>query len=229
MTYGVPQIATLVVLAGQGGESTLADLGKIHGVNLAKKARDKLEADGLITARRETKPQRTDLTLTDAGWALVEDLMTAAPDESRPPRAGALWGAMHSLLAANRAKAKAAGGLRALWGEGADSPGPSATGTEPGQAPSLGAALPDGDLPLAIRAAYRALAAYDNGWVLLRDLRPKLAQWSRRDVDEALKEMRQNDEIDLETNDDAGAVTEADRNAAIRIGLTDMHFVRCSA
>jgi hypothetical protein len=69
------------------------------------------------------------------------------------------------------------------------------------------------------------LAKRPQDWVQLRDLRLKLNGAAKSEVDSTLKRMFLYKEINLTLNDDQGALTQADREAAIRIGANDMHML----
>jgi len=61
--------------------------------------------------------------------------------------------------------------------------------------------------------------------VQLRDLRPRLKGAAKSEVDSVLKRMFLDKEINLTLNEDQGSLTQADREAAIRIGVNDMHML----
>jgi hypothetical protein len=81
------------------------------------------------------------------------------------------------------------------------------------------------DIRQQIHNAYRAIAKRPHDWVQLRELRPTLAGAANSEVDSTLKRMFLDKEINLTLNDDQGALTQADRDAAIRIGANDMHML----
>jgi len=195
----------MIALAALGGECSNVVLAKTYRLDLIKKFRDRLNTDGLIESRREGRSFTH--TLTEKGWKQVEREMGAEV----PPRAGSAGGALYALLAGLKPAAERAGGLKALLAGGG-----GATSETP---------LVEGDLKDQIRSAYRALAKRPQDWVLLRDLRPRLGDAAKSEVDTALKRMFLDKEINLTLNDDQGSLTQADRDAAIRVGPNDMHML----
>ena len=59
----------------------------------------------------------------------------------------------------------------------------------------------------------------------LRDLRKQLGDWSRREVDLELTRMFRAKDVNLTLHEDLRRLTEADRDAALRIGVADMHLI----
>ena len=84
---------------------------------------------------------------------------------------------------------------------------------------------PAGSLRDRIRQAYRSLALRPWDWVELRDLRAQLGDWPRREVDQELVRMFREKDVNLTLHEDRGRLTEADRDAALRIGVDDMHLM----
>ena len=84
---------------------------------------------------------------------------------------------------------------------------------------------PSGSLRDRIREAYRNLAPRPWDWVELRDLRASLGDWPRGEVDEALIRMFRAKEVNLTLHEDRGRLTQADRDAALRLGVDDMHLI----
>ena len=84
---------------------------------------------------------------------------------------------------------------------------------------------PAGSLRDRIRQAYRSLASRPWDWVELRDLRAQLADWPRREVDLELTLMFREKDVNLTLHEDRGRLTPADRDAALRLGVDDMHLI----
>ena len=87
------------------------------------------------------------------------------------------------------------------------------------------AAGPAGSLGDRIRQAYRNLASRPRDWVELRDLRAQLGDWPRREVDLELIRMFREKDVNLTLHEDRGRLTQADRDAALRLGVEDMHLM----
>lgn len=205
MAYGIRERAVMIALAALGGKLTNAELDKVYKLGLEKKARETLNDDGLLESPEENR--RFTHVLTDKGWRHVESEMGAGV----PPRSGAAGGALYAVLAGLKPATTRAGGLKALLS------GSVGGGHQTAQ--------PAGDIRQQIRKVYGSLAKRPQDWVPLRDLRPKLAGAAPSEVDSTLKRMFLDKEINLTLNDDQGSLTQADREAAIRIGANDMHML----
>lgn len=207
MAYGIRERAVLIALAALGGERTNAELKNTYKLDLERGFRERLNRDGLIASRKENRSFNH--KLTEKGWQHVEAEMSS----SVPKRAGSAAGALFALLSGLKLVADRAGGLKALLGVSA----PQTRATT-----SLNTVL---DLHKKIEQTYRKLAKRPQDWVLLRDLRSHLSGAAKSEVDTALKRMFLDKEINLTLNDDQGSLTQADRDAAIRIGANDMHML----
>jgi hypothetical protein len=82
-----------------------------------------------------------------------------------------------------------------------------------------------GEVRDRIRAAYHELAGGFNRRVLLRDLRPKLSDFDRAEVDQALIQMLRDAEATLMQLDFRPDVTDADRAASLQIGNEPRHII----
>ena len=144
--------------------------------------------------------------MTDAGWAWA----VAELDAQQVPRgAGSAGGALYALLNGLKVALDARGMvIQELFER-----------SEPA-APRRPASLPE-----RIRQAYRSLASLPWDWVELRDLRAQLGDWPRREVDLELARMFREKEVNLTLHEDRGRLTQADRDAALRLGVEDMHLI----
>ena len=59
----------------------------------------------------------------------------------------------------------------------------------------------------------------------LRDLRAQLGDWPRREVDLELVRMFRKRDVNLTLHEDRARLTQADRDAALRLGVDDMHLI----
>jgi hypothetical protein len=205
MAYGIRERAAMIAVAALGGKLSNAELNKVYKLDLKKAFREKLNRDGLLESPKENGGFVH--SLTAKGWQYVESEMGAAV----PPRAGSAAGALYALLAGLKPAAARAGGLKALITGSGDRSNQSAQRAE--------------EVPQQIRNAYRSLAKRPKDWVQLSDLRSKLVGAAKSEVDSALKRMFLDKEINLTLNDDQGSLTQADYDAAIRIGANDMHML----
>ena len=201
MGYGIPERAAMIALMALNRETQNSELTRRYGLNVRKPARVKLNRDGLVQSRR-VKGKGLAHELTDAGWAWA----VAELDEKVPPRAGSAGGALYALLNGLKVALDARGMvIQDLFAPAA--PGPA------------------GLLPERIRQAYRSLASRPWDWVELRDLRAQLGDWPRREVDLELTRMFREKDVNLTLHEDRGRLTQADRDAALRLGVDDMHLI----
>ena len=201
MEYGIPERAAMIALMALNKETLNSELKRRYRFDLKKSTRDKLNRDGLIQSRR-LKGKGFAHELTDAGWAwAVTEL-----DERVPARAGSAGGALYALL----------NGLNVAL---------DARGMVIQELFAPPAARPAGSLPDRIRQAYRSLASRPWNWVELRDLRAQLGDWPRREVDQELVRMFRKKDVNLTLHEDRGRLTQADRDAALRLGVEDMHLI----
>ena len=200
MEYGIPERAVMIALMALNKETPNAELKRRYKLDVRKSARDKLNRAGLVQSRRLNRGYTHELT--DAGWAWV----VAELDREAPPRAGSAGGALYALLNGLKVALDARGMLiQELF------------------APAV--PEPSGSLRDRIRDAYRNLASRPWDWVELRDLRAKLGDWPRGEVDAELVRMFRAKEVNLTLHEDRGRLTHADRDAALRLGVDDMHLI----
>lgn len=205
MAYGIRERAVMIALAALGGKLSNAELDKVYKLDLKRDFREKLNRDGLLESQKENRSFVH--SLTAKGWQYVESEMGA----DVPPGSGSAAGALYALLAGLKPAAARAGSLKALI---TGSTGRSDQTRQPAD-----------DIPQQIHNAYRSLAKRPRDWVQLRDLRLKISGAAKSEVDSTLKRMFLDKEINLTLNDDQGSLTQADYEAAIRIGANDMHML----
>ena len=201
MAYGIRERAVMIALMALNKETLNSELRRRYGLDVRKPTRKKLNEAGLVQSR-SLRGKGFVHELTDAGWAWV----AAELDGRAPPRAGSAGGALYALLNG----LKAALDAREMVIQELFAPEVSPT------AGSLGA---------RIRQAYRNLASRPRDWVELRDLRTALGDWPRREVDRELTRMFREKDVNLTLHEDRRRITPADREAALRIGVDDMHLI----
>ncbi len=202
MAYGIPERAVMVALMALNRETLNSELKERYRLDLKKPAREKLNREGLVQSRRLTGGKGFAHELTDAGWAWV----VAELDAPVPAGAGSAGGALYALLNGLRVALDARGMvIQELFAPAV--PGPA------------------GSLRDRIRQAYRSLASRPRDWVELRDLRAQLGDWPRLEVDLELTRMFRDEDINLTLHEDRGRLTQADRDAALRLGVDDMHLI----
>ena len=201
MPYGIPERATMIALMALNRETPNAELKRRYGIDVRKAVRVRLNEDGLLQSRRRGAKGYVH-ELTDAGWAWA----VAELDAPVPTRAGSAGGGLYALLNG----LKVALDAREMLLQELFAP----------RAPK-----PPGSLRDRIRQAYRSLAPRPWDWVELRDLRVQLGDWPRREVDIELIRMFREKDVNLTLHEDRGRLTQADRDAALRLGVDDMHLI----
>ena len=201
MAYGIPERAAMIALMALNQETPNAELRRRYGIDVKRGTREKLNQDGLVQSRR-VKGRGYVHELTDAGWAWA----VAELEAPMPTRAGSAGGALYALLNGMKVALDARGMLlQELFAPPAPKPAVS--------------------LRERIRQAYRGLAPRPWDWVELRDLRVRLGDWPRREVDQELVQMFLEKDVNLTLHEDRGRLTQADRDAALRLGVDDMHLI----
>ena len=204
MAHGIPERAVMIALMALNKETLNAELKRRYRLELKKSAREKLNREGLVQSR-SLGAKGFAHELTDAGWAWA----VAELDAQVPLRAGSAGGALYALLNGLKVALEARGMvIQELFdqSEPADPHHP-------------------GPLRERIRQAYRSLASRSWDWVELRDLRVLLGDWPRREVDLELVRMFREKDVNLTLHEDRGRLTQADRDAALRLGVDDMHMI----
>ena len=197
MAYGIPERAVMIALMALNRETLNSEL-KRYGLDVKKRTREKLNRAGLVQSR-SLRRKGFAHELTDAGWAWV----VAELGAKVPTRAGSAGGALYALLNGLKVALEARGMVIQELFE------PS----EPTRPP-----LP-GSLRERIRQVYRSLASRPWDWVELRDLRKQLGDWPRREVDLELIRMFREKDVNLTLHEDRGRLTQADRDAALHLGV----------
>ena len=204
MDYGIPERAVMIALMALNRETPNAELKRRYGLDVRKPTREKLNREGLLQSRK-LGAKGFAHELTDAGWAWV----VAELDAPAPPRAGSAGGALYALLNGLRVALDARGMVIQELFDPIDPMAPPRTGP----------------LRDRIRQAYSNLASRPWDWVELRDLRTQLGDCSRREVDLELTRMFREKDVNLTLHEDRGRLTQADRDAALRLGVDDMHLI----
>ena len=204
MEYGIPERAVMIALMALNKETRNAELKERYRLDLKKAARVKLNREGLVQSR-SLPGKGFAHELTDAGWAWV----VAELDAKVPPRAGSAGGALYALLNGLKVALEARGMVIQELFERSEPSAPR----QPGQ------------LRERIRQAYRSLASLPRDWVELRDLRAQLGDWPRHEVDLELIRLFRDKDVNLTLHEDRGRLTQADRDAALRLGVDDMHLI----
>ena len=200
---GLLERSTLVVLAAHGSPIRASELREQYGLNLTRPSRTRLADAKLLTFEKDGRSFA--LTLTDAGWRYLDKDVLTDP----PSGAGSGGKALFVLLSA---LSRTEQPLHDLLRGGSD----DQAKTQPDR---------DEPLPKRIERSYRALAKRSQDWVALTSLREALGDVKGDDLDAALKTMRRDKLLTMTLEEDQSSLSKADRDAAIRIGSDDMHYV----
>jgi hypothetical protein len=192
----VRQRAVLFALLGEARPVANPELEALIGVRLDGAERRDLNDRKLVES---VKAGRTFAhELTDRGWRWCGEELATGSD----PRAGRLERA-HYLVFGVFARYLDAAGLTLADIVTADPAG----------------------LAAAIEAAYRGIAAAPGQFVSLRELRLRLPGRARPEVDAALAALYTAQRVNLVPGSDQRALSDADRDAALRIGGEDKHLI----
>lgn len=203
--------AALLALLGAARRLSNPDLDDLAGFRLHGAERRRLNDLGLV--KSEGKPGRAfSHELTDAGRAWCADELTVGPGWEQSK---VMEGAFYAVLAGLARHLERTGlSLEEVFHVGAD---------------SLGACAPerpsDADVTARIEGAYRELADGPGDYVRLHQLRALLADIGRADVDAALGAMYRAHLVNLVSQANQEALTDADRVAALEIGGSRKHRI----
>jgi hypothetical protein len=171
------------------------------GPKLDKPGRDKLNDLGLIESTRESG--RFVHELTDKGWRLCREIVSAGP----PPRSTGPAKTLYTVLRAlDRYLSTADLSLADVFGH---SDGMQGT-----------ASIED-----RIRLIYADLAPRPGGWVSLTRLRAELSDADRGEVDSALQTLYRAPGVSLIPEENQKVLTAGDRDAAVLIGDQSKHLI----
>jgi hypothetical protein len=195
----VRERAVLFALLGEARQVSNPELEKLIGFRLDGKERRRL------TDRKLVEPGRVGRAfaheLSDAGWRWCNEELSAGPSGR-----GSSVERAHYLVFGALGRYLGAAGLTL-----ADivRPGP---------------AVP-ADVAARIEAGYRCLAAGAGEFVKLRELRLRLPDLPRPDVDAALAALFAGQRVNLIPQSNQQALSDADREAALRIGGEYKHLI----
>ncbi|HEX5401312.1 MAG TPA: hypothetical protein VFX16_03310 [Pseudonocardiaceae bacterium] len=197
------QTAAMLTLMVLAREVSNTELKTIVGFPLDGKYRLDLNKRGLVVSHKQGRAYAHELT--DLGWAWCGDeIKTGTPP---PPTPRSLLAPTFYLLLAALDDYLRRANLRL-----ADVFVPAVE-------------LTPEEIESRIRAAYRELAPAPRDWVALADLRLKLGDAPRKDVDAVLKAMSSVKQAVLVPDSNRKALTPADHEAAIRVGGEANHLL----
>jgi hypothetical protein len=195
---GVAQRAALLALMLEGREVSNPELKERRKLTIVGLDRRRLNELKLVESRQEGRSFRHELTERGWKWCFVE--FHAEP----PARAGSLERGLYGVLSAV---------VRLVDRE---------------QLALTDAFTPEAeeaDLEARIREVYRDLADEPKAWVSLTDLRPRLGDAPRTEVDEVLRRMDGTPKVTIIPEANQRTLTPEDRAAAVRIGDEENHLI----
>ena len=204
----VRQRAVLFALLGEARQVANPELEQLIGVRLDGAERRDLNDRKLVESTRAGRAFAHELS--DAGWRWCRQELTAAPSE----RASSLERAHYRVFGVFARHLDAAGLTLADIAR----PGPAASVVGANGANAA-------DLTACIEAGYRSLAVAVGQFVSLRELRLRLPDRPRPDVDAALAALFTAQRINLIPQSNQRALSDADREAALRIGGEYKHLI----
>jgi hypothetical protein len=212
--YGTHETATLFVLLLENREVPNPDLKNEYGIDLRPAGRTRLNDAGLVKTHKEGR--RFVHTITDTGvdWC-EQELADGLEPPSRPgPQVRLTFELFRQVVLGLRRHGL---GLVDILRPGGEKSPPEPEPPAEDETPA--------DLESRIRSAYQALAVKPQDWVRLAKLRPRLNGTGRDEVDKTLLAMTMTGYVHLAPDSNRKSLTDADRDAAIRIGTEDKHLV----
>jgi hypothetical protein len=199
----VRERAVLFALMGEAREVSNSELSERAGFRLDGKERRRLNDRKLVDSRKVGRTYAHELT--DAGW----DWCATQPSEGPQGKASSMEGALYAVL----------GGL-ARYLEYSEQSLADVFQQRDQEAPGK-----PGDIVELIRAAYGRLASEPSTFVKLRELRAEVSDISRSELDSALEGMYRAQQVNLVPQSNQQALTQADRESALRIGGEAKHMI----
>ena len=206
----VRQRAVLFALLGEARQVANPELEQLIGVRLDGADRRLLNARKYVESAKVGRAYVHELS--DAGWRWCAQELAASPGE----RASSLERAHYKVFGLFARHLDAAGlTLADIAGPTPDTPASTAAN----------AANSAADLTAFIETGYRSLAATAGEFVSLRELRLRLTDRTRPDVDAALTAMFTAQRVNLIPQSNQQSLSDADREAALRIGGEYKHLI----
>jgi hypothetical protein len=212
----VRQRAVLFALLGEARQVANPELEQLIGVRLDGADRRLLNARKYVESAKVGRAYVHELS--DAGWRWCAQELGSSPGE----RASSLERAHYRVFGLFARHLDAAG--LTLADIAGPTPGAPAS-TAANAANDANAANAAADLTALIETGYRSLAAKAGEFVSLRELRLRLTDRTRPDVDAALTAMFTAQRVNLIPQSNQQALSDADREAALRIGGEYKHLI----
>jgi hypothetical protein len=199
----VKERAVLFALMGEAREVSNSELAERAGFRLDGKERRRLNDRKLVDSRKVGRTYAHELT--DAGWDWCATHSSEGPQGSASSMEGALYAVLRGLARyLEYSEQSLADVFQQRDPEGPEQPG---------------------DIAELIRAAYLRLASEPGKFVKLRELRAELSDVPRGGLDSSLEGMYRAQQVNLVPQSNQQALTQADRESALRIGGEAKHMI----
>lgn len=199
----VKERAAMFALLAEARELSNPELEDRVGFRLDGKERRNLNDLKLVDSRKSGRVYVHELT--DVGWRWCADELSAGPTV----HAANVERALYAILSGIRRYMESTGqSLADIFKQSHDVP------------PHKNI-----DINACIRDAYRALASEPGEFVKLHELRLRLPDIPRADVDDALGRMYQAQRINLVPQSNQQILSDTDRGSALRVGGEDKHLI----
>lgn len=210
-TFGTDERGALIALTLANEEVPNSELVKNYGVKLSKAGRERLETEGFIAVREESR--RFYLRIKAPGIDWCEGHLAEVEPPQRPgPLVRAVFEVLRRLV--GRLRDRKVSLVDFLHGE-----------EDERRRLDGGETSAPIDLETLIREAYRQLATRPQQFVRLAQIRPKLNGAAKAEVDEKLLELMKTSKAQLAPDSNRRGLTDEDRAAAIRVGREDKHLL----
>jgi hypothetical protein len=208
--------AVLFALMAEAREISNPELAERAGFRLDGKERRKLNDRKLVDSRMAGRAYRHELT--DAGWHWCATELTTVPHGKVTSMEGALYAVLGGIA---RYLDHSEQSLADLFGQ----PPLRVPGESHPRDPRDSGHPRDRDIDGLIRKAYLALADEPGQFVKISELRGELPTVLRADFDSALERMYRSQQVNLVPQANQRALTDADRESALRIGDEFKHMI----
>ncbi|WP_199438810.1 hypothetical protein [Umezawaea beigongshangensis] len=201
----------LFILANEAREVSNTRLDERWKLSLTGKDRTRLNDLGLVTSRKAGRVFVHELT--DRGWSRCREELSA----ELPDRAGSFGAALYSFLGTID---------RFLEAKRLDLADLCVPNSRPvPESDEDGTTADRSDLETRVRAVYEDLAGAPRDWVSLAELRPRLGEVPRSEVDDVLRRMDGAPDVTIAPEANQRVLTTADHDAAVHIGGEANHLL----
>jgi hypothetical protein len=201
--FSVKERAVMFALLAEARTLSNPELEERVGFRLDGKERRKLNDLKLVESDKRGRTYAHELS--EAGWRWCAEELSAGPAGRGTSMERALYAVLGGLGRYLRGSGQS---LADIFNQGHD--------VRPAE---------DIDVEACIEAGYQALTRGPGEFVKLRELRLRLPEIPRSDVDSALDKMYQEQRVNLIPQSNQQALSDADRESALRVGGEYKHLI----